>query len=88
VLGLQGKFDDMKTVSGAAAPEQVVDQNVALLQGLIQPVRSWDALAEKPAPVRVAETLPGAEAQIAEPVTGVDGAAAAQSPGRTLRLRN
>jgi Flp pilus assembly protein TadD len=88
VLGLQGKFDDMKTVSGAAAPEQVVDQNVALLQGLIQPVRSWDALAEKPAPVRVAETLPRAEAQIAEPVTGDDGAAAAQSPGRTLRLRN
>jgi len=49
VLGLQGRFDEMRDLSGAIAPDQVVDQNVALLQSLIQPARSWDALAEAPA---------------------------------------
>ena len=87
VLGLQGRFDDMKTVSGAAAPEQVVDQNVALLRALIQPARSWDALAEQPAPVRVAEAAPKAETPTSAPVT-VDDAAEPEAPQRTLRLRN
>lgn len=87
VLGLQGRFEDMKTVSGAAAPEQVVDQNVALLRALIQPARSWDALAEKPAPVRVAEAVTKAETPTSAPVTG-DDAAEPEAPQRTLRLRN
>jgi len=88
VLGLQGRFEDMKTVSGAAAPEQVVDQNIALLQGLIQPARSWDALAEKPAPVRVAEAATTADTPIAAPVTSVEDTAGTEAPKRTLRLRN
>lgn len=88
VLGLQGKFVDMKTVSGAAAPEQVVDQNVALLQGLIQPARSWDALAEQPAPVRVAEAVTKADTPIAAPVTSVEDTAGTEAPKRVLRPRN
>ncbi|WP_291041593.1 tetratricopeptide repeat protein [Hyphomonas sp.] len=88
VLGLQGKFEDMKSVSGAAAPEEVVDQNVALLQGLIQPARSWDALAEKPAPVRVAEAATTADAPIAAPVTRVEDTAGTEAPKRVLRPRN
>jgi len=88
VLGLQGKFEDMKTVSGAAAPEQVVDQNVALLQGLIQPARSWDALAEQPAPVRVAEAATTADTLIAAPVTRVEDTAGTEAPKRVLRPRN
>ncbi|MEX1252336.1 MAG: tetratricopeptide repeat protein [Hyphomonas sp.] len=80
VLGLQGKFDDMKKVSGAAAPDQVVDQNVALLQGLIQPTRSWDALTEPAAPVRLAE----AETPLAAPASRET----EEAPQRTLRQRN
>ncbi len=87
VLGLQGRFEDMKTVSGAAAPEQVVDQNVALLRALIQPARSWDALAEQPAPVRVAEAVTTADTPITAPATG-DDAAEPEAPQRTLRRRN
>jgi Flp pilus assembly protein TadD len=88
VLGLQGKFEDMKTVSGVAAPEQVVNQNVALLQGLIQPARSWDALSETPAPVRVAEAVTQAEMPLAGPVTRVEDAAESEAPKRVLRPRN
>lgn len=54
VLGLQGRFDEMKQVSAATAPDQVVDQNVALLRALTQPARNWDALAD--APAKPAET--------------------------------
>lgn len=57
VLGLQGKFDDMKAVSGAAAPDQVVDQNVELLRGLIKPARNWESLSDTPVPeIAAAET--------------------------------
>jgi len=80
VLGLQGKFEDMKLVSGAAAPDQVVDQNVALLRGLIQPPRSWDALSETPAPVRIAD----AETPVAAPTSPVTD----EAPKRALRQRN
>lgn len=79
VLGLQGKFEEMKTVSAAAAPETVVAQNAALLQNLIRPARSWDTLADAPAPARVAET----EVPTAAPTTPVE-----EPHGRTLRLRN
>ena len=80
VLGLQGKFEDMKLISGAAAPDQVVDQNIALLQGLIQPPRSWDALSETAKPVRVAD----AETPVAAPTSPVT----VEAPRRTLRQRN
>lgn len=80
VLGLQGKFEDMKLISGAAAPDQVVDQNIALLQGLIQPPRSWDALSETAKPVRVAD----AETPVAAPTSPVTD----EAPKRTLRQRN
>jgi Flp pilus assembly protein TadD len=80
VLGLQGKFEDMKLISGAAAPDQVVDQNIALLQGLIQPPRSWDALSETSKPVRVAD----AETPVAAPISPV----IEEAPKRTLRQRN
>lgn len=72
VLGLQGKFEDMKSVSGAGAPDDVVDQNVQLLRGLIQPARSWEALADAPKTAQVAET----------------DAAEDEGPKRTLRQRN
>ncbi|MEZ5999013.1 MAG: hypothetical protein R3B98_10000 [Hyphomonas sp.] len=45
VLGLQGRFDEMKALSGAYAPEKVIEQNIDLLQEMIQPARSWDALS-------------------------------------------
>lgn len=54
VLGLQGRFDEMKTLSEATAPDKVAEQNAALLRGLIQPARSWEALVE-PQP-QLAET--------------------------------
>lgn len=82
VLGLQGRFEDMKAVSGAAAPDQVVDQNAELLRGLIRPARSWDALAETPAPVRVAEV------PAAVPTTRVTDQATDDTTRRTLRPRN
>ncbi|WP_353255924.1 tetratricopeptide repeat protein [Hyphomonas sp.] len=73
VLGLQGRFDEMKTVSGAAAPEAVVDQNAALLRSLIQPARSWDALSE---------------AEPAKAAPAVKTPAQAESAKRTLRPRS
>jgi Flp pilus assembly protein TadD len=87
-LGLQGKFDEMKTVSSVAAPAKVVEQNVALLQGLIKPARSWDALADTPAPSQVAALSAPAETPEAAPSTAVETAPASESPTRTLRLRN
>ncbi len=82
VLGLQGRFDDMKAISSQAAPDQVVDQNADLLRGLIRPTRSWDALAETPAPVRVAEV------PAAAPTTQITDNAAEVASRRTLRPRN
>jgi len=49
VLGLQGRFEEMKTVSRTAAPDEVIDQNAALLEGLIKPARSYEALVDAPA---------------------------------------
>lgn len=45
VLGLQGRFDEMEQTSAGHAPDKVVEQNVALLKEMIEPVRSWEALA-------------------------------------------
>lgn len=56
VLGLQGRFDEMKAVSGEAAPEAVVERNADLLRSLTQPARSWDALSDA-APVKAAPAV-------------------------------
>ncbi|MCA8901041.1 MAG: tetratricopeptide repeat protein [Hyphomonas sp.] len=45
ILGLQGRFDEMKRISSAYAPDKVIEQNVDLLREMIHPVRSWEALA-------------------------------------------
>lgn len=45
VLGLQGRFDEMKTVSGEGAPATVTEQNARLVQALVSPARSYEALA-------------------------------------------
>ena len=50
ILGLQGKYDEMAAVSGSHVPENIVEQNTKLLQEMIQPVRSWEALAGDAAP--------------------------------------
>lgn len=81
VLGLQGRFDEMKTVSRTAAPDEVVDQNAALLKGLIKPARSYESLVETP--VRTAEVT------VAAPTRKVETSPAAEADKRTLRgLRN
>ncbi len=87
-LGLQGKFDEMKAVSSVAAPAKVVEQNVALLQGLIKPARSWDALADAPPPSKVAALSAPKETPETVPGTPVETAPASEVPARTLRLRN
>lgn len=46
VLGLQGRFDEMKAVGGAAAPANITEQNARLVQALVSPARSYEALAE------------------------------------------
>ncbi|MFN3312299.1 MAG: tetratricopeptide repeat protein [Hyphomonas sp.] len=46
VLGLQGRFDEMKAVSGDAAPANVTEQNARLVRALVSPARSYEALAE------------------------------------------
>lgn len=85
VLGLQGRFDEMKKVSGAAAPSQIVEQNVALLQGLIKPARSWDALAE---PARLTDASPSIDPPAAAPAAHIEDSTDGASEKRTLRLRN
>ncbi len=83
VLGLQGRFDEMKSLSEASAPDQVVDQNVSLLRALIQPARSWESLADTPAPSKLAAINTPAETPAAAPATPVE-----ETPGRALRQRN
>lgn len=43
-LGLQGRFDEMQDISARNAPDKVAEQNAALLRGLVQPARTYDAL--------------------------------------------
>ncbi|MEH6412239.1 MAG: hypothetical protein V7741_17065, partial [Hyphomonas sp.] len=50
VLGLQGKYAEMKDASAANAPASIVEQNAALLREMVQPVRTWEALAERAEP--------------------------------------
>lgn len=46
VLGLQGRFDEMKAVSGDGAPANIAEQNARLVRALVSPGRSYEALAE------------------------------------------
>ncbi|MEH6488207.1 tetratricopeptide repeat protein [Hyphomonas oceanitis] len=46
VLGLQGKYAEMKEASGGNAPPRIVEQNAELLREMVQPTRTWEALAE------------------------------------------
>jgi Flp pilus assembly protein TadD len=85
VLGLQGRFDEMKRISAAAAPAQVVEQNAALLKGLIRPARSWDALAE---PARLTDATPSIDPPAAAPGARIEDNADGAPEKRTLRLRN
>ncbi|PKP82129.1 MAG: hypothetical protein CVT79_07520 [Alphaproteobacteria bacterium HGW-Alphaproteobacteria-18] len=62
VIGLQGRFDEMKEVSTQNAPDRVAEQNAALLRGLVQPARSYDAL--KGNSDTTGTTSPGAKRQL------------------------
>jgi Flp pilus assembly protein TadD len=44
---IKGKYDEMKAASGANAPRGIIDQNVELLREMVQPTRTWEALAER-----------------------------------------
>lgn len=44
VLGLQGRFEEMKQVSSTNAPANVSEENAALVRALVQPTRSYEAL--------------------------------------------
>ncbi len=46
VLGLQGRFDEMKTLSSARAPARVAEANAALIEAMVAPARRWEALSE------------------------------------------
>lgn len=47
ILGLQGKYAEMKEASSANAPASIVEENAALLREMVQPARTWEALAER-----------------------------------------
>ena len=89
ILGLQGKYDEMAEISSRHAPQGVVEQNAKLLQDMIQPVRSWEALeAEAPAAKRSAPPVKKAKPTPATPPVATnaeDSAPEASSTG--LRLR-
>lgn len=94
ILGLQGKYDEMAALSAQHAPNAVAEQNAKMIQDMIQPVRSWEALAEPDTP---APALPAsaekAKASTSTPVgdepMGLisQPEAAAPAPSTGLRLR-
>lgn len=61
VIGLQGRFDEMKEVSALNAPDRVAAQNADLLRGLVQPARSYEALMQ---PDTSASTAPGTKRRL------------------------
>jgi Flp pilus assembly protein TadD len=67
VLGLQGRFDEMRTISSAYAPDRIVNENVALIRSLIAPSRSWEALADDNGPdADITSSEPALPARVAE----------------------
>ncbi len=98
VLGLQGRFDEMRAISSAYAPDRVVNENVALIRSLIAPARSWEALAADDPPAEEPDTsaaalspAPVPEAPVREarlPEAEAPGAAADEPPAAgNRRLR-
>ncbi|KCZ92772.1 tetratricopeptide repeat protein [Hyphomonas johnsonii] len=101
VLGLQGKYDEMKSASGPGAPQGIVEQNVELLREMVQPNRTWEALAARaqvgelpPQPALTQPATPPEDAPVAaatvavsdEPI-GLTGAPQEETSGTGLRLR-
>ena len=95
VLGLQGKYAEMKDASAANAPASIVEQNAALLREMVQPVRTWEALAERaepgalpPAPSgRLTPDSERALAATSTPVTDEPAPVTAPENENGLRLR-
>lgn len=95
ILGLQGKYAEMKDASGANAPASIVENNAALLRGMVQPARTWEALAERaepgalpPAPaIRLAPESEQAIAARSTPVTDEPAPVTTPENQNGLRLR-
>ena len=95
VLGLQGKYAEMKDASGANAPDSIIEKNAALLREMVQPVRTWEALAERAEmgalpPVPNGKLGPDSERAIAAtstPVTDEPAPVTAPENENGLRLR-
>ncbi len=65
VLGLQGRFDDMRAASSPAAPLAVIDANITALQEMVSPSRTWEMMASgKPAATAPAPSAPNAAPQL------------------------
>jgi Flp pilus assembly protein TadD len=97
VLGLQGKYVEMKAASGANAPTGIVDKNVDLLREMVQPTRTWEALAGNaemgslpPVPSASTRLGPDTERAVAATSTPVEDESATVTPPENdagLRLR-
>lgn len=88
VLGLQGRFDEMKAASAPGAPADVVEENAALLQAMIQPARSWEALTASAEPGRLPPVpkvvdAPAPQTETAPETTPAPDAATAATPDDT-----
>ena len=72
ILGLQGKYDAMREVSGRSAPEDVINNNIAVLKTMQQPLRSWSELVDEVenAPVPKAEMLAEIPKQVSSTAVG------------------
>ncbi len=78
VLGLQGRFDEMKAASAPGAPADIVEENAALLKAMIQPARSWEALTAAAEPGRLPPPPKPADQPAADPAR--DAAPVAEVP--------
>jgi Flp pilus assembly protein TadD len=47
VLGLQGRFEEMRALTSANASPAIADANAKALEAMVDPNRSWDRLMEK-----------------------------------------
>lgn len=50
VVGLQGRFDEMREIGGADLPDELVENNVQVIQQMLAPTRDWTALEESETP--------------------------------------
>jgi Flp pilus assembly protein TadD len=44
VVGLQGRFDEMREIGGRDLPDELVDANVEVIQRMLAPARDWGAM--------------------------------------------